>query len=157
VPDLALSTDVIVGYPGETEQDFQATVDLVDEVGFDSLFVFMYSARPGTTALRLVDDVPEAEKLRRLQLLNGHQQRLQAIRNQERMGSREEVLVESVDGPGRVSGRTRHFRKVHVDAPEESVGALVQVEVTGSGPNALMGRLIEPTDSLTGASGVPIL
>jgi tRNA A37 methylthiotransferase MiaB len=56
-----------------------------------------------------------------------------------------------------VSGRTRHFRKVHVDAPEESVGALLQVEVTGSGPNALVGRLIEPTDSLTGASGVPIL
>jgi tRNA-2-methylthio-N6-dimethylallyladenosine synthase len=157
VPDLALSTDVIVGYPGESEPDFQATVDLIDEVGFDSLFVFMYSPRPGTTALRLVDDVPEAEKLRRLQLLNGHQQRLQAIRNQERVGSREEVLVENVDGPGRVSGRTRHFRKVHLDASEESVGRLVRVEITGGGPNALVGRLIEPTDSLTGASGVPIL
>ena len=84
VPDLALTTDVIVGYPGETEAEFEETVDLVEEVGFDGLFVFMYSPRPGTTALRLADDVPEDEKLRRLQVLNAMQQRLQHARNRGR-------------------------------------------------------------------------
>ena len=69
-PDLALTSDVIVGYPGETEEDFEATVALVEEVGLEGLFVFTYSPRPGTTALRLADDVPEDEKLRRLKVLN---------------------------------------------------------------------------------------
>ena len=157
VPDLALSGDVIVGYPGETEDDFQATVALVDEIGFEGLFVFAYSPRPGTTALRLPDDVPEAEKLRRVNVLNARQQRAQAERNATRVGERAEVLVERVDGPGRVSGRTRHFRIVHLEGTEDLVGTLVPVEVTGSGPNALTGRAIRPSDSLTAPSAVSIL
>jgi len=157
VPELALSSDVIVGYPGETEDDFQATLDLVEEVRFDGLFIFAYSPRPGTTAARLADDVPEGEKLRRLHVLNDYQQRAQALRNRERVGSREQVLVDKVDAPNRVSGRTRHFRTIHLDAPERLVGSLVTVEVVGGGANTLTGRLIEPTVSLTGASSVPIL
>jgi tRNA-2-methylthio-N6-dimethylallyladenosine synthase len=86
VDDLALSTDVIVGYPGETEDDFRTTVDLLDEVGFDGVFAFAYSPRPGTTALRLADDVPEGEKRRRVNVLNRHQQRRQAARNAQRVG-----------------------------------------------------------------------
>ena len=77
VPALALTTDVIVGYPGETEQEFQETVDLVDEVAFDGVFVFMYSPRPGTAAVRVEDDVPGDEKLRRFQVVNSMQQRAQ--------------------------------------------------------------------------------
>jgi tRNA-2-methylthio-N6-dimethylallyladenosine synthase len=140
VPDLALSSDVIVGYPSETEAEFQATVDLVDDVGFEGLFVFMYSPRPGTAAVRMADDVPADEKLRRLKVLNDHQQRAQEVRNKSRIGSRQEVLVDTVTGPGRVSGRTRHFRIVHLDGGPELLGRRVEVEVVGSGPNALVGR-----------------
>jgi len=145
VPDLALTADVIVGYPGETEQDFQATVGVVETVGFDGLFVFSYSSRPGTSARRLADEVPEPEKRRRLQVLNSLQQRLQAARNQSRVGSSEEVLVDSVDGRGRISGRSRHFRIVHFDGPDAWLGRTVRVDVTGAGPNALTGSACQQT------------
>jgi tRNA-2-methylthio-N6-dimethylallyladenosine synthase len=155
VADLALSSDVIVGYPGETEEDFRSTVDLVDEVGFDGLFVFAYSPRPGTTAFRLEDDVPEDEKRRRVSVLNTRQQRAQQRANALRVGSRDEVLIDTVAGPGRLSGRTRHFRIVHVDGPAALLGRTVEVEITGAGPNSLTGKL--PIGSLTGDSPAPIL
>jgi tRNA-2-methylthio-N6-dimethylallyladenosine synthase len=140
-PDIALSTDVIVGYPGETEAEFEATVSLLEAVGFDGLFAFGYSPRPGTTAVRLADDVPEPEKKRRLHVVNAHQQQWQRRRNELLVGGRDEVLVESVDVPGRVSGRTPHFRIVHLDGPAELVGRRVEVEITRAGPNSLQGVL----------------
>jgi tRNA-2-methylthio-N6-dimethylallyladenosine synthase len=155
VPDLALTSDVIVGYPGESEDDFQATVDLVGTIGYEGLFVFTYSPRPGTTALRLGDDVPEAEKLRRLWVLNGAQQRRQATRNAAREGGVEQVLVDSVTGPGRLSGRTPHFRIVHLDGPATWLGRVVPVRVTHSGANSLTGQPL-PNNSLTGLSSLPI-
>jgi tRNA-2-methylthio-N6-dimethylallyladenosine synthase len=155
VEDLALSSDVIAGYPGETESDFQATTDLVDEVGYEGLFVFAYSPRPGTTAIRSRDDVPEDEKRRRVGVLNAHQQRAQQRRNGAHVGRREEVLVDSVAGPGRVAGRTRHFRIVHLAGTPDLVGRTVEVEITGAGSNSLTGKL--PTDSLTGPFPAPIL
>jgi tRNA-2-methylthio-N6-dimethylallyladenosine synthase len=139
-PDLALTSDVIVGYPGETEDDFQATVDLVDEVGFDGLFVFLYSPRPGTTALRLPDGVPDEEKLRRFRVLNDAQQARQQARNAARVGSREEVLVDTVRSDGRVSGRTPHFRIVHLEGGAELLGRVLDVDIVASGPNALRGK-----------------
>jgi tRNA-2-methylthio-N6-dimethylallyladenosine synthase len=142
-PDLALSTDVIVGYPGETEAEFEETLSVLEQVGFDSLFAFSYSPRPGTAALRLPDDVPEEEKRRRLHVVNAHQQQWQRRRHEARVGGVEEVLVESVDGAGRVSGRSRHFRIVHLDGPPDLVGRTVRVEITGAGPNALQGRLLQ--------------
>lgn len=145
VPDLALTADIIVGYPGETEEDFQSTLDLVEAVGFDGLFVFSYSARPGTSAQRLANDVPEAEKLRRLKVLNGRQQRFQAVRNRARVGGSEEVLVDAVDGSGRVSGRSRHFRLVHFDGPDVWLGRLLSVDITGAGANSLTGQAREQT------------
>jgi tRNA-2-methylthio-N6-dimethylallyladenosine synthase len=144
VPGLALSSDVIVGYPGETEGEFEETLGLVEAVGFDSLFTFTYSPRPGTAALRLADDVPEEEKRRRLHVLNARQQEWQRRRHAALVGRIEEVLVESVDGGGRVSGRTPHFRIVHLDGADALVGRLVHVEITASGPNALQGRLSQP-------------
>jgi tRNA-2-methylthio-N6-dimethylallyladenosine synthase len=144
VPDLALSTDVIVGYPGETSAEFEETLSVLEAVGFDSLFAFSYSPRPGTTALRLADDVAEAEKRRRLHVVNAHQQAWQRRRHEGRAGLEEEVLVETADGNGRVSGRSRHFRIVHLDGTAELVGRMVKVEITGSGPNALQGRLLQP-------------
>jgi tRNA-2-methylthio-N6-dimethylallyladenosine synthase len=143
VPDLAVSTDVIVGYPGETEAEFEESLSVLETVGFDSLFAFSYSPRPGTTALRLADDVPESEKRRRLHVLNARQQQWQRRRHQARVGLVEQVLVESVDGEGRVSGRSLHFRIVHLDGPAELVGRTVRVEITASGPNALQGRLLQ--------------
>ena len=141
VPDVALSSDVIVGYPGETEGEFEETLRVLERVGFDGLFTFAYSPRPGTTALRLEDDVPEVEKRRRLHEVNAHQQQWQRRRNEACVGRVEEVLVETVDGAGRVSGRTPHFRIVHFDGREEMVGRFVSVEITGAGPNSLQGRL----------------
>jgi tRNA-2-methylthio-N6-dimethylallyladenosine synthase len=140
VPDIALSSDIIVGYPGETEADFRATTDLMDQVGFESVFVFLYSPRPGTTAARLVDDVPDDEKLRRFRVLNDAQQDWQRRRNAGRIGTREEVLVDTVGAGGRVSGRSRHFRIVHLDGGPELLGRLVDVDIVGAGANALMGR-----------------
>jgi tRNA-2-methylthio-N6-dimethylallyladenosine synthase len=141
VPGLALSTDVIVGYPGETEPEFEETLEVLETVGFDGLFAFSYSPRPGTTALRLDDDVPPEVKLHRLHVVNGHQQQWQRRRNEALVGTTQEVLVESVDAEGRVSGRTRHFKIVHVDGEPALVGRTVNVEITAAGPNALQGRL----------------
>jgi tRNA-2-methylthio-N6-dimethylallyladenosine synthase len=156
-PDLALTSDVIVGYPGETEEDFEATVGLVDEVGLEGLFVFTYSPRPGTTALRLDDDVPEDEKLRRLKVLNERQQRFQAARNAGRVGRTETILVDTVDPEaGRVAGRTPHFRIVHADGAPDLLGRTIDVRITGSGPNALTGTQVVLSDSLTASSAIPI-
>jgi tRNA-2-methylthio-N6-dimethylallyladenosine synthase len=143
VPDLALSTDVIVGYPGETEVEFEETLALLEAVGFDSLFAFTYSPRPGTAALRLPDDVSPDEKRRRLHAVNAHQQQWQRRRHDARVGTVEEVLVEAADGDGRVSGRSRHFRIVHLDGDGALVGSTVSVEITGAGPNALQARLLQ--------------
>jgi tRNA-2-methylthio-N6-dimethylallyladenosine synthase len=142
-PDLALSSDAIVGYPGESERDFEETVRLVDEVAFDGLFVFAYSPRPGTTAFRDADDVPDAEKRRRLRVLNERQQRSQHDRNRARVGARESVLVERDEGQGRWSGRTPQFRIVHLEGGRDLLGRTVAVDVTGAGANALVGRFAQ--------------
>ena len=139
-PDLALSSDVIVGYPGETEDEFEQTLGVLEVVGFDSLFVFAYSPRPGTTAALEADDIPVEEKARRLQVLLDYQQRRQRASHAERVGLTEEVLVDSIDGEGRVSGRTGHFKIVHFDGDEALLGQVIEVEITGSGPNALTGQ-----------------
>jgi tRNA-2-methylthio-N6-dimethylallyladenosine synthase len=144
-PHLGLSSDIIVGYPGETEEEFQATVDLVDAVGFDGLFVFAYSRRPGTTALRLSDDVPEVEKKRRVRVLNEQQQRVQGARNRRAIGHVEDVLVEAMDADGRVSGRTPQFRIVHLGGDASMVGTVVPARIVAAGPNSLVG---DPTQTI---------
>ena len=143
VPNLALTSDIIVGYPGEDEAAFEETAALVDAIGFDGLFVFTYSPRPGTTAVRLADDVPQDEKLRRLKVLNDRQQRFQGRRNAERVGRTEEVLVDTVGERGRVSGRTPDFRIVHFDGGAADLGRLVPVRTDASGPNSLSGRRLD--------------
>ncbi len=141
VPDLALSTDVIVGYPGETEAEFLETMRVLEAIGFDNVFAFTYSPRPGTTAWRVADDVPEAEKSRRLQQVFGWQQAYQRRRNRERLGRVESVLVEAHDGNGRVSGRTPHFRIVHLEGGPEMIGRMVGVAITAAAPNSLQGTV----------------
>jgi tRNA-2-methylthio-N6-dimethylallyladenosine synthase len=138
-PDLALSSDVIVGYPGETERDFEETVQLVEDVAFDGLFVFHYSPRPGTTAFRDVDDVPDAEKRRRFHVLNNQQQRAQRARNERLIGSIQSVLIEESADAGRLSGRTPHFRIVHVEGAADAIGRVMDVRITHATPNSLRG------------------
>ncbi len=142
--DLALTADVIVGYPGESEEDFDATCRVVREAEYDGLFIFLYSPRPGTTAVRKADDVPEAEKKRRFKVLNEQQQRQQRTRNQSFIGRVEDVLVDEI-ADGDAKGRTPHFRLVHFDVPPDSAVALggrVHVEIKEAFPNSLRGDLV---------------
>ncbi len=144
--DLALTADVIVGYPGETEDDFEATCRVVRESAYDGLFVFLYSPRPGTTAIRKPDDVSLVEKKRRFKVLNEQQQRQQRIRNQNLIGRIDEVVVEEVSAlEGK--GRTPHFRLVHFApsgaAPSVGPGSRIQVRITEAFPNSLRGQVVD--------------
>ena len=141
-PDLALTADVIVGYPGETEADFEDTCRLVGEAAFEGLFVFLYSPRPGTTAVRKADDVSEVEKKRRFKVLDEQQQRQQRSKNQLRIDVIEDVLIEEIVN-GKARGRTPHFRQVHVELDEATargaIGNVVRVRITEAFPNSLRG------------------
>ncbi|MEO8362244.1 MAG: tRNA (N6-isopentenyl adenosine(37)-C2)-methylthiotransferase MiaB [Vicinamibacteria bacterium] len=146
--DLALTADVIVGYPGETEEDFEATCDVVRAADYDGLFVFLYSPRPGTTAIRKADDIAEAEKKRRFKVLNEQQQRQQRLRNQSFVGQVEDVLVEEIHD-GEAKGRTAHFRLVHFDATGPltvTPGNRVAVKIEEAFPNSLRGQLLAALD-----------
>jgi tRNA-2-methylthio-N6-dimethylallyladenosine synthase len=143
-PGLSLSSDFIVGFPGETEADFQATLDLVDEAGFDCAFTFAYSPRPGTPAANLRDGVApqvEAERLARLQakVRERDQAFLRAF-----AGTVQRVLVEgpSPRAQGQLTGRTSTHRAVNFDGPPHLVGCVVDVEVTEVLANSLRGRLL---------------
>jgi tRNA-2-methylthio-N6-dimethylallyladenosine synthase len=143
-PEFALTTDVIVGYPGETEEDFEDTRSLMEEAGFDNAFIFKYSPRPGTRSAALPDDVPTAEKERRDQVLLADQEKRGLKRNQMLVGTVREVLVEgpSLRNKARWSGRDSGNRIVVFEpsAPLE-IGSLVQVRITEAHPQILVGEL----------------
>jgi tRNA-2-methylthio-N6-dimethylallyladenosine synthase len=147
-PGLTLSTDIIVGFPGETEDDFAATLSLVREVGFVSLFGFKYSPRPYTPALRLGDDVPEAIKAERLARLFETADALGAAHLAALVGTRQRVLVEGASksekgdlSRGRVQGRTDRNEIVHIDAPGAAalVGEIVDVEIVRAHRHSVSG------------------
>lgn len=141
IPDLALGTDLIVGFPGETDVDFEQTLGLVEHVGFDSAFTFIFSPRAGTEAASLPDQVPEEIKHERLEQLVSVVQRIAAERNAERVGRVEEVLVEgpSRTDPALLRGRTR--RNTTVNFVGSSLpGELVDVAIEGSTSTTLRGR-----------------
>ena len=149
-PEFAVTTDVIVGYPGETEADFEATRTLMDEAGFDNAFIFKYSPRPGTRSAALGDDVPTEEKERRDQVLLADQERRGQARNDRLVGTVREVMVEgpSKRNTARWSGRDGGNRIVvwdvcgdrNVAAP--AVGDVVRVRVTEAHPQILLGELV---------------
>jgi tRNA-2-methylthio-N6-dimethylallyladenosine synthase len=146
-PDIRLSTDIIVGFPGETDKDFQDTMDLVHEMGFDTSFSFIFSARPGTPAANLADDTPMDVKKQRLKILQDRLL-LQAGRYSESMtGSTQRVLV---TGPSKkhaqLAGRTECNRVVNFDGSEQLISTFVDVLITESQPNSLRGRLINEND-----------
>jgi len=132
IPDVVLTTDIIVGFPGETEAQFEETLSLVEEVRFDSAFTFIYSPREGTPAAEMADDVPYEEKQRRLVRLNELIARLSLESNRRLAGQTVEVLVEgaSKTKAGVLSGRTRTNKLVHFEGPEEWIGQFVQVRIT---------------------------
>jgi tRNA-2-methylthio-N6-dimethylallyladenosine synthase len=143
VPDVALSTDVIVGFPGETEADFSETLEVVEAVGYDSAFTFVFSPRRGTAAADLGDQVPHAVKRERMQRLVEVVQRRATERAQRFVGRRVEVLVEgpSRTDPDRLRGRTRHNKSVHFAArPGTEPGQLVEVVVTSATSQSLAGE-----------------
>ena len=144
-PEFSLTTDVIVGYPGETERDFEETRSLMEEAGFDNAFIFKYSPRPGTRSAALPDDVPTAEKERRDQVLLADQEKRGLRRNKMLVGTVREVLVEgpSLRNKARWSGRDSGNRIVVFEpsCPIE-IGSLVQVKITEAHPQILVGDLV---------------
>ncbi len=143
-PALSLSSDFIVGFPGEAEQDFQATLDLIEAVGFDQSFSFLYSPRPGTPAADLVDDVAVEVKKNRLGRLQAKISRQAMAVSQNMIGSVQNVLVE---GPSRkdsrqMCGRTENNRVVNFDGLSSLVGCFVDLRITEALPNSLRGELI---------------
>jgi tRNA-2-methylthio-N6-dimethylallyladenosine synthase len=146
-PEISISSDFIVGFPGETERDFEATVDLVSEVGFDHSFSFIFSPRPGTPAASLPDPVPLKVKKQRLASL---QERLKqsALRVSEAMvGKMERVLVEapSRKDPAQLCGRTENNRVVNFSSPGAKVGEFLNILITEALPNSLRGQLVSGT------------
>jgi tRNA-2-methylthio-N6-dimethylallyladenosine synthase len=140
VPDLALSTDLIVGFPGETEADFEQTVTAVEEIGFDSAFTFVFSPRSGTEAATMADQIPEDVKRERIERLIEVVQRVAHDRNQQRIGRVEEVLVEgpSRTDPALLRGRTRRNTTVNF-AGTAAAGELVDVEIDAATSTTLRG------------------
>ena len=140
-PDLSLSSDFIVGFPGETDADFEATMDLVDEVGFDSSFSFIYSARPGTPAAALPDPVPLAVKRERLARLQDRISALARDVSRSMVGRRLRVLVEgpSKKDPDELRGRTENNRVVNFPGPRHLAGTFADVTIVEALPNSLRG------------------
>jgi tRNA-2-methylthio-N6-dimethylallyladenosine synthase len=144
-PDISFSSDFIIGFPGETDQDFQDTMDLIADIDFDMSFSFIYSARPGTPASDLVDDTPMDVKKERLALL---QQRLnqQSHAHARRMlNTTQRVLVEgpSKKDPMQLCGRTENNRIVNFDGQPKMIGHFVDLLITEVLPNSLRGELVE--------------
>ncbi len=146
-PHLSLSSDFIVGFPGETDQDFQDTLDLIDTLQFDTSFSFLYSARPGTPAAEMVDTVPVETKRARLASLQDRIQRNAAAISAGMVGSRQKVLIEgrSRKNLAELCGRTENNRVVNFAGDPQWVGQLIEVAITESLPNSLRGRAINGT------------
>jgi tRNA-2-methylthio-N6-dimethylallyladenosine synthase len=143
--DISITTDLIVGFPGETEQEFQQTLSLLDEVGYDSAFTFKYSPRPNTPALRLDDAIPDTEKARRLAALNEKQRQISSVRNRRHLGQTIEAMVEGKnEARGQWIGRTSQIKVLNFTAPadvELKAGSYVSVCVTNVFPNSLVGEM----------------
>jgi tRNA-2-methylthio-N6-dimethylallyladenosine synthase len=152
-PDISLSSDFIVGFPGETDRDFEQLMNLVADVGFDQSFSFIYSARPGTPAAGLEDDTPLEVKKQRLQILQARiNQQAMAI-SRAMVGTTQRVLVEKVSkkSNNQVSGRTENMRWVNFDGDVSLIGEFVDVVVTEALPNSLRGRMLAlPKPAATG-------
>ncbi len=142
---ISITTDIIVGFPGETPEDFEQTISLLHEVGYDGAFTFKYSPRPNTPALAMADSIADAEKARRLAILNDRQREIQKERYQKHLGETLEVMVEGKNGRGQVVGRTSQNKTLnftHKQLIDPAAGSYVQVRVTQTFPNSLVGEMV---------------
>ncbi len=144
VPNVALGTDIIVGFPTETEEEFQMTYDIFKEIRYSVAFLFSYSARKGTPAYRWKDDVPEEVKNERLQRLLDLHNEISSELMQERVNTEMEVLVESRSKSGQLKGRTRCWKKVIFSGGDELIGTLQRVKITGCNHQTLIGEKLSP-------------
>lgn len=142
-PDLALSSDFIIGFPGETEADFEATMKLIDEVGFDTSFSFVYSPRPGTPAADLPDDTPQTLKLQRLARLQKRIEEQAQVVSQGMVGTVQRVLVEghAKKDASELAGRTDNNRVVNFPGQARLIGQFVEVTITAALPHSLRGEI----------------
>jgi tRNA-2-methylthio-N6-dimethylallyladenosine synthase len=144
--EISITSDMIVGFPGETEADFEQTLALIDEVEFDSIFCFKYSPRPNTPSLQLEDAIPDEEKSRRLIALQERQREIQRRRYQRHVGQVLEVMVEGKnEARGQWIGRTSQNKTLNFTAPQTvvpGVGSYIPVVTTGSFPNSLLGEMV---------------
>jgi tRNA-2-methylthio-N6-dimethylallyladenosine synthase len=145
--EISLTTDIIVGFPGETEAEFEQTLGLLDHVEYDGVFSFKYSPRPNTPALALDDAIPDEEKSRRLAILMEHQREIQKRRNQRHIGDVVEVMVEGRhEAREQWAGRTSQNKVLNFsagqNAPQPSIGSYAAVRVTGCFPNSLLGEMV---------------
>jgi len=142
-PDISLSSDFIIGFPGETEDDFNNTMKLIDEMGFDKSFSFIYSKRPGTIAASLPDDVDQTVKKQRLAVIQDKLNEKTEEISRSMIGSIQKVLVEGHSKKGStLSGRTENMRTTHFQGNEDLIGQLVSVKITEGFANSLQGELI---------------
>src|SRR3989442_9941912 len=142
--EISITTDVIVGFPGETEADFDETLSLLDEVGYDSIFAFKYSPRPNTPAVHLADPISDQEKSRRLAVLQDKQKQIQTHRNHRHLGQTLEVMVEGKNETRKQGiGRTSHTKVLNFTTNSDpAVGSYVQVKATIIFPNSLAGEMV---------------
>ena len=143
-PDLSLSSDFIVGFPGETEADFEATMKLIEEVGFDASFSFIYSARPGTPAADLADDTPQDVKLKRLARLQKRIDEQAAVISERMVGSRQRILVEAVSkkNADELAGRTDNNRVVNFAGNPRLINQFIEVNIASAMPHSLRGEIV---------------
>jgi tRNA-2-methylthio-N6-dimethylallyladenosine synthase len=143
---IALSTDIIVGFPGETSEDFIDTMNLLAQVEYDCVFGFKYSARPNTPALVMIDSIPEAEKVARLQVLLDRQREIQRVSYARHLGEIMEVMVEGQNpARGQISGRSSQNKPVNFTCAQPiapAPGNYLQVRITATHPNSLAGQAV---------------
>jgi tRNA-2-methylthio-N6-dimethylallyladenosine synthase len=143
---ISLSTDIIVGFPGESEDDFIATMDLLAEVQYDCVFGFKYSARPNTPALTMIDSIPESEKAKRLQVLLDRQREIQRMNYSKQIGEIVEVMVEGLNAAReQIAGRSSQNKPVNFSSAvpiAPAPGSYAQVKITAAFPNSLVGEAI---------------
>lgn len=155
-PDISITTDIIVGFPGETDADFEATMNLVADIGFDNSFSFVFSARPGTPAAELADELPREVKDQRLAILQRRIDQQAADISRRMVGTVQRILVEgpSKRDPGELAGRTENNRVVNLPVCDAAlIGQFVDVEITEALAHSLRGRLIEPKPRRAAGAG----
>ncbi len=144
--DISITSDIIIGFPGETEEDFAETLSLLDEVGYDAVFTFKYSPRPNTPSLALADAIPDQEKARRLEVVMAKQRDIQISRYKRYIGQTLEVMVEAKnEARNQWIGRTSQNKTLNFTAPEAATpkpGTYVPVKATASFPNSLLGEMV---------------